>query len=254
MLRASNVSLSYGAEPVLEGASLEIQAGQFVSLVGPSGSGKSSLLRAVMGLQQTSGGTIDTAGLEPNDIGILFQDDALLPWRTAIENVALGLRLRGRDAKQARAEAEEWLARLNLSGLDGRYPRELSGGQRKRVALAQVLALKPRLLLMDEPFASLDAIVRARVTQDVVDLVEGEGISVLLVTHDLEEAIALSDRVYLLSQGPRAHISQCYTIPIPRPRHLMRARTHPKFGPLLERLWADLSEAVDGPSRVAEAA
>ena len=254
MLRACNVSLSYGAEPVLEGASLEIKAGQFVSLVGPSGSGKSSLLRAVMGLQKTSGGTIETTGLEPNDIGILFQDDALLPWRTAIENVALGLRLRGRDRKQARVEAEEWLARLSLSGLEGRFPRELSGGQRKRVALAQVLALKPRLLLMDEPFASLDAIVRARVTQDVVDLVEGEGISVLLVTHDLEEAIALSDRVYLLSQGPRAHISQCYTIPIPRPRNLMRARTHPKFGPLLDKLWTDLSEAVDGPTRVAEAA
>jgi NitT/TauT family transport system ATP-binding protein len=256
MLRACNVSLSYdGAEPVLEGASLEIQAGQFVSLVGPSGSGKSSLLRAVMRLQATSDGTIETTGLGPKDIGILFQDDALLPWRTAIENVALGLKLRGRDRRQASAEAEEWLARLSLSGLEARYPRELSGGQRKRVALAQVLALKPRLLLMDEPFASLDAIVRARVTQDVVDLVEGEGISVLLVTHDLEEAIALSDRVYLLSQGPRAHISQCYTIPIPRPRNLMRARTHPKFAPLLERLWADLSEAVDGPSRVvAEAA
>ncbi len=254
MLRADNVSLSYGAEPVLEGASLSIEAGQFVSLVGPSGSGKSSLLRAVMGLQATSGGIIDKQGLDPNDIGILFQDDALLPWRTAIENVALGLRLRGRDRRQAGAEAEEWLARLNLSGFEGRYPRELSGGQRKRVALAQVLALKPRLLLMDEPFASLDAIVRARVTQDVVDLVEREGISVLLVTHDLEEAIALSDRVYLLSQGPRARISQCYTIPIPRPRNLMRARTHPKFGPLLERLWTDLSDAVDGPTRIAEAA
>jgi NitT/TauT family transport system ATP-binding protein len=254
MLRADNVSLSYGAEPVLEGASLTIDAGQFVSLVGPSGSGKSSLLRAVMGLQALSGGRIERTGLEPNDIGILFQDDALLPWRTAVENVALGLRLRGRSRRQAILEATEWLARLHLDGFEGRYPRELSGGQRKRVALAQVLALKPRLLLMDEPFASLDAIVRARVTQDVVDLVEGEGISVLLVTHDLEEAIALSDRVYLLSQGPRAHISQCYTIPIPRPRNLMRARTHPKFGPLLERLWSDLSDAVEGSSRISEAA
>jgi NitT/TauT family transport system ATP-binding protein len=254
MLRAEDVSLSYGAEPVLEGASLEIKAGQFVSLVGPSGSGKSSLLRAVMGLQDLSSGRITRDTLEPNEIGILFQDDALLPWRSAIENVALGLRLRGRDRARANAEAAEWLDRLSLAGLENRYPRELSGGQRKRVALAQVLALKPRLLLMDEPFASLDAIVRARVTQDVVDLVEQEGISVLLVTHDLEEAIALSDRVYLLSQGPRAHISQCYTIAIPRPRNLMRARTHPKFAPLLERLWNDLSEAVDGPTRVAEAA
>jgi NitT/TauT family transport system ATP-binding protein len=254
MLRAENVSLSYGAEPVLEGASLDIQAGQFVSLVGPSGSGKSSLLRAIMGLQGLSGGRIELQSVQPTEIGILFQDDALLPWRTAIENVALGLRLRGRDRRQAAAEGQEWLARLGLAGFEARYPRELSGGQRKRVALAQVLALKPRLLLMDEPFASLDAIVRARVTQDVVDLVEQRGISVLLVTHDLEEAIALSDRVYLLSQGPRAHISQCYTIAIPRPRNLVRARTHPKFGPLLERLWSDLSQAVDGQGHVAEAA
>jgi NitT/TauT family transport system ATP-binding protein len=254
MLRAENVSLSYGAEPVLEGASLNIEPGQFVSLVGPSGSGKSSLLRAVMGLQGISAGRIELQAVQGNEIGILFQDDALLPWRTAIENVALGLRLRGRDRRAATAEGQEWLARLGLGGFEARYPRELSGGQRKRVALAQVLALKPRLLLMDEPFASLDAIVRARVTQDVVDLVEQQGISVLLVTHDLEEAIALSDRVYLLSQGPRAHISQCYTIPIPRPRNFMRARTHPKFGPLLERLWSDLSQVVEGPRPVAEAA
>lgn len=254
MLRAENVTLSYGAEPVLAGASLAVDAGQFVSLVGPSGSGKSSLLRAVMGLQAISQGRIETSGLRGTDIGILFQDDALLPWRTAIENVALGLRLNGRDRRAALAEAEAWLDRLGLEGFGGRYPRELSGGQRKRVALAQVLALKPRLLLMDEPFASLDAIVRARVTQDVVNLVDSEGIGVLLVTHDLEEAIALSDVVYLLSNGPRAHISQRYTIPIPRPRNLVKARSHPKFASLYERLWSDLSEVVDGPKRIRVAA
>jgi NitT/TauT family transport system ATP-binding protein len=248
------VTLSYGAEPVLAGASLSIDAGQFVSLVGPSGSGKSSLLRAVMGLQEISGGSIHTSGLRSTDLGILFQDDALLPWRTALENVSLGLRLNGRNRADATAEAEGWLERLGLQGLGARYPRELSGGQRKRVALAQVLALKPRLLLMDEPFASLDAIVRARVTQDVVDLVESEGISVLLVTHDLEEAIALSDVVYLLSNGPNAYISQRYTIPIPRPRNLVKARAHPRFAPLYERLWSDLSEVVDGPRSVRAAA
>ncbi len=254
MLRAENVTLSYGAEPVLAGASLSVEAGQFVSLVGPSGSGKSSLLRAFMGLQEISQGRIDTSSLERSDIGILFQDDALLPWRTAIENVSLGLRLNGRDRRTALAEAEAWLERLGLSGLGGRYPRELSGGQRKRVALAQVLALKPRLLLMDEPFASLDAIVRARVTQDVVNLVESKGIGVLLVTHDLEEAIALSDVVYLLSNGPRAHISQRYSIPIPRPRNLVKARSHPKFAPLYERLWSDLSDVVEGPKHIRVAA
>ena len=254
MLRADNVTLSYGAEPVLEGASLSLAPGQFVSLVGPSGSGKSSLLRAVMGLQDISAGTIETGGLDANEIGILFQDDALLPWRSAIENVALGLRLQGADERTAREQAGIWLERLGLKGLEARYPRELSGGQRKRVALAQVLARKPKLLLMDEPFASLDAIVRARVTQDVVNLVEGENIGVLLVTHDLEEAIALSDVVYLLSNGPRAHMSHRYPVPLPRPRHLIRARSHPQFAPLYERLWSDLSDAVDGPRTFLEAA
>jgi NitT/TauT family transport system ATP-binding protein len=250
MLDVSGLTLSYGAEPVLEGADLRVEAGQFVSLVGPSGSGKSSLLRAIMGLQRPSAGTV-TLGLDSRDLGILFQDDALLPWRSALDNVALGLRIRGKPRPPARDEAELWLSRLGLAGFGQRFPRALSGGQRKRVALAQVLALGPRLLLMDEPFASLDAIVRHRITQDLLDLVEGEKISVLLVTHDLEEALVLSDVVYLLAQGPRARIRQRYTVPIPRPRDIMKARMNPSFAPLLERLWRDLSNEVDIVRRVA---
>ena len=217
---------------------------RFVSLVGPSGSGKSSLLRAVIGLQQPLSGTIEIE-LARSQVGILFQDDALLPWKTARDNVALGLTFNGMERSRAFAEADAWLARLDLVGFGDRHPRRLSGGQRKRVALAQVLAMKPRLILMDEPFASLDAIMRARVVKDVVALVEREGISVLLVTHDLEEAISLSDEVYLLSQGPRAHITQHYPVPIPRPRDPVHSRTHPAFAPLYERLWADLSREVD---------
>jgi NitT/TauT family transport system ATP-binding protein len=215
-----------------------------VSLVGPSGSGKSSLLRAVIGLQKPLAGTVET-GVDPSEIGILFQDDALLPWKTARDNVALGLTFRGMARRQALAHADSWLERLGLSGLGDRYPRHLSGGQRKRVALAQVLAMTPKLLLMDEPFASLDAIVRARVVQDVAALVERESNSVLLVTHDLEEAITLSDYVYLLSQGPRAHIIRDYPVPIPRPRDPVRARLHREFAPLYDRLWTDLSREVD---------
>src|SRR5262249_21649149 len=130
------------------------------------------------------------------------------------------------------------------TGFEHRYPRHLSGGQRKPVALAQVLALTPKLLLMDEPFASLDAIVRARVAQDVATLVEGEQVSVVLVTHGLEEAIGLSDSVYLLPQGPRARTTQHYPVALPRPRDPVRARTHPAFGPLYDRLWSDLSHEV----------
>ncbi len=243
-MRVSNLTISYGGEPVLEGASIAVGLGQFVSLVGPSGSGKSSLLRAVIGLQRPLAGLVET-GLAPSEIGILFQDDALLPWKTARDNVALGLTFNGMERGKALAEAEVWLDRLDLAGFGDRYPRHLSGGQRKRVALAQVLAMQPKLILMDEPFASLDAIVRARVVRDVVALVERGGISVILVTHDLEEALSLSDEVYLLSQGPRAHITQHYPVPIPRPRDPVHSRTHPAFAPLYERLWADLSLEVD---------
>ncbi len=249
-MRVSNVSLSYGGEPVLEGASLKVGSGQFVSLVGPSGSGKSSLLRVAMGLQKPFAGSVDLERPK-SDIGILFQDDALLPWRTARQNVSLGLRFRGVPRHEALKTADEWLARLGLEGFEDRYPRHLSGGQRKRVALAQVLALEPKLILMDEPFASLDAIVRTKIIQDVVQLVERQKIAVLLVTHDLEEAISLSDVVYLLSQGPRARISQKYDIPIPRPRDLVRARLHPSYAPLLEKLWNDLSHEVEGGGHAA---
>jgi NitT/TauT family transport system ATP-binding protein len=244
MLNVSSLTLSYGrGEPVLEGADLRVEPGQFVSLVGPSGSGKSSLLRAIIGLQQPSVGTV-SLDVDRTELGMLFQDDALLPWRTALDNVALGLRIRGQPRARCSEEAEAWLGKLGLGGLAQRFPRALSGGQRKRVALAQVLALQPRLLLMDEPFAALDAIVRHRITQDLLDLVEGKRISVLLVTHDLEEALVLSDVVYLLGQGPRARIRQRYVIPIPRPRDIMKARTNPSFAPLLERLWQDLSAEV----------
>ena len=223
---------------------LAVDDGRFVSLVGPSGSGKSSLLRAVIGLQRPLSGTVEM-NLARSQVGILFQDDALLPWKTARDNVALGLTFNGMERSKALAEAEAWLERLDLAGFGDRFPRHLSGGQRKRVALAQVLAMQPKLILMDEPFASLDAIVGARVVRDVVALVERGGISVMLVTHDLEEALSLSDEVYLLSQGPRAHITQHYPVPIPRPRDPVHSRTHPAFAPLYERLWADLSLEVD---------
>ena len=243
-MRIRDLTISYGGDPVLERASLAVGDGRFVSLVGPSGSGKSSLLRAVIGLQQPLSGMVETT-LTRSQIGILFQDDALLPWKTARDNVAFGLILGGMQRSKALVEADAWLARLDLAGFGDRFPRHLSGGQRKRVALAQVLAMQPKLILMDEPFASLDAIVGARVVRDVVALVERGGISVLLVTHDLEEALSLSDDVYLLSQGPRARITQHYRVPIPRPRDPVHSRTHPAFAPLYARLWADLSREVD---------
>src|ERR1043166_8389288 len=151
MLDVSDLSLSYGGgEPVLEGAHLRVEPGQFVSLVGPSGSGKSSLLRAIIGLQQPSAGTV-TLGVDRPDVGMLFQDDALLPWRTALDNVALGLRIRGEPRPRSREEAERWLERLGLAGFGQRFPRALSGGQREGVALAQGLAAPPALRLLVGP-------------------------------------------------------------------------------------------------------
>jgi NitT/TauT family transport system ATP-binding protein len=245
VLRVRDLALGYGAEPVIEGVNLEVAPGKFVSLVGPSGSGKTSILRAVSGLLTPRSGGVELNGSRES-LGFLFQDDALLPWRTARENVALGLRIRKLPTKAAESEADAWLVRLGLGGFGERFPHELSGGQRKRVAIAQILALKPKLLLMDEPFASLDAIVRTRITQELLNWVEREHLSVLLVTHDLEEALTVSDTVYLLSQGPRARILASYNVAIPRPRDIFASRKHPNFAPLLERLWNDMSGAMNG--------
>jgi NitT/TauT family transport system ATP-binding protein len=239
MLRVKDVTIAYGGAPVLEGVSLDVAGGQFTSLIGPSGSGKTSILRAVMGLLSPQSGTV-ALDVALDEVGFLFQDDALLPWRTARQNVALGLRIRGIEKKDAEAQAEKWLASLGLSGFGERYPRQLSGGQRKRVAIAQVLALKPKFLLMDEPFAALDAIVRTRIMQEMLGWVERSRLTVLLVTHDLEEAISASDVIYVLSQGPRAKISR-HEVKIARPRDVLEARRHPVFGPLLRRLWNELS-------------
>lgn len=243
MLTIEGLSLGFGGPPILEDVDLRVLPGQIVSLVGPSGSGKSSILRAIIGLHPVLAGLI-TLDIPREQVGMLFQDDALLPWRSAQENVALGLRARNVVAEERTRRANDWLRRMNLTGLESRYPGRLSGGQRKRVALAQVMVLEPKLIVMDEPFGALDAIVRRRITQDLLTLVESQGITVLLVTHDLEEALALSDAVYLLSAGPKARIAAHYPVDLPRPRDLNEVHVDPRFGPMVARLWADLSVAA----------
>ena len=239
--------MRYGdAEPVIDGVALDVPRAQVVSLIGPSGSGKSTVLRAIAGLHAPDGGTVE-----------LVVDRARhglpLPGRRAPALADGAAERRAGPAARRAAPAEApprptagWRG-SGSPGFEDRYPRQLSGGQRKRVALAQVLALRPKLLLMDEPFASLDAIVRHHVTQDLLDWVERERIAVLLVTHDLEEAQALSDVVCLLSRGPRARIRNRYPVAIPRPRDLIGVRGHPSFAPLLQRIWDDLSAEVDAP-------
>lgn len=241
MLRIRDLAVGYGGEPALEALDLDVNAGEFVSLVGPSGSGKTSILRAVTRLVPLQTGTVEL-DVSVTDVGFLFQDDALLPWRTVRQNVGLGLRIRGLPRAETEEKTSHWLSLMGLDPFGDRYPQQLSGGQRKRVAIAQVLALQPRLLLMDEPFASLDAIVRLRITEELLGWVERERLTVLLVTHDLEEAISLSDVVYVLSQGPRATIRARHVVAIERPRRVLESRGHVLFGPLRQRLWDDLSQ------------
>jgi|TARA_B110000259_G_scaffold10158_1_gene11105 NitT/TauT family transport system ATP-binding protein len=240
MIKVENLSLEYDkGNPILENVSFTVQAGQFVSLIGQSGSGKTSILRAIAGLQQPSQGKVTVEDLSSR-VGFLFQDDALLPWRTVRQNVSLGLRIQGEKLDSANKKADDWLEKLSLFELGDRYPSQLSGGQRKRVAIAQVLALHPKVILMDEPFASLDAIVRTRITQELIEWVEQEQITVLLITHDLEEAISLSDAVHVLSPGPKAYIKASHQVNIPRPRDILDTRNSSNFAPLLKTLWNEL--------------
>ena len=198
MLEVRGLTLGYGAVPALEGVDLRVEAGEFVSLVGPSGSGKSTLLRAVAGLISPWEGEVRRS-FPLEALGFLFQEDALLPWRTARENVALGLRIRGVPKRKALEEAEAWLKRLGLGGLEDRFPHQLSGGQRKRVALAQVLALRPRLLLMDEPTSALDPIATQAIEDLILEL--KERYTVVIVTHNMQQAARVSDRTLFMHLG-----------------------------------------------------
>jgi NitT/TauT family transport system ATP-binding protein len=174
----------------------------------------------------------------------MFQVDALLPWKTALDNVLLGPILRGTPKAEARQLARHWLEVVGLTGFEHRYPHQLSGGQRKRVAMAQVLVNRPPILLMDEPFSALDVQTRSLMEQELLGLWQDLRATVLFVTHDLEEAIALSDRVLLLSAGPRSHLKGDYPVELPRPRNVVEARFTPGFADIYERVWNGLREEV----------
>jgi NitT/TauT family transport system ATP-binding protein len=176
--------------------------------------------------------------------GYLFQADALFPWKTAIENVAIGLETSGTPWGKARERAQTWLSRVGLAGFAERYPHMLSGGQRKRVGLAQVLIRDPKILLMDEPFGPLDAQTRQIMGNLLLDLWSADRKAVLFVTHELEEAIALSDRVIIMSAGPAAHIVGEWTVPLPRPRDIADVRLEPLFHKLHGEIWAVLKAEV----------
>ena len=226
---------------------LEVAPGEFCVLIGPSGCGKSTVLSMAAGLEPPSAGTVevDKVALDGTDprTGFVFQQDAVFPWKTVLANVAAGPRFRGLGRSEATRHAREWIGRVGLDGFEQHYPHQLSGGMRKRVALAQTFANRPGLLLMDEPFCALDAQTRQIMAGELLALWESLGASVLFVTHDLEEAIALADRVVVLTARPAA-VKREFVIDLPRPRLMREIRFHPRFLELHEEIWTCLSDEV----------
>jgi NitT/TauT family transport system ATP-binding protein len=230
----------------VQGVSLTVGAGEFVSVVGPTGCGKSTLLNVAAGLLEPSAGTVDVFGTPLAGInrraGYMFQADSLMPWRTAEANVAAGLEFRG--APDARSQAHEWLKRVGLAHFGDRYPHQLSGGMRKRTSLAQVLALDPDIILMDEPFSALDVQTRQLMENEVLALWQSKRRAVLFITHDLDEAIAMSDRVVVMSAGPAARLIGEFTVDLPRPRDVSEIRMSPRFVELHGAIWEVLRDEV----------
>jgi NitT/TauT family transport system ATP-binding protein len=232
----------------VERASLAVADGEFVSIVGPTGCGKSTLLNIAAGLLAPSSGAVSIYGAplagRNAQAGYLFQADALFPWKTALDNVAIGLEVAGTAIAPARGRAQQWLARVGLSGFAARYPHMLSGGQRKRIGLAQVLIRDPKILLMDEPFGPLDAQTRQIMGNLLLDLWSADRKAVMFVTHDLEEAIALSDRVVIMSAGPAARIIGDWTVALPRPRDIAEIKLDRAFHDLHREIWHMLKAEV----------
>lgn len=229
-------------------ATLDVADGEFVAIVGPTGCGKSTLLNVAAGLIAPSDGAATIFGSPLTGLnrqaGYLFQAEALFPWKTAAENVAIGLEIAGTPRAQARERAQQWLARVGIGGFGDRYPHMLSGGQRKRVGLVQVLIRDPKILLMDEPFGPLDAQTRQIMGNLLLDLWSADRKAVLFVTHDLEEAIALSDRVVIMSAGPAARIIGNWTVPLPRPRDIGEVKLERAFHELHREIWEALKDEV----------
>ncbi len=227
---------------------LTVGDGEFVSVVGPTGCGKSTLLNVAAGLLAPSSGTVQVFGRPLDGInqraGYMFQTESLMPWRTALGNVMAGLEFRGLPDTQARQQAEDWLKRVGLGGFGDRYPHQLSGGMRKRTSLAQTLALDPDIILMDEPFSALDIQTRQLMENEVLDLWAAKKKAVLFITHDLDEAIAMSDRVVVLSAGPAAHPIGEFAVDLARPRDVAEVRTSPRFIELHRAIWEVLREEV----------
>lgn len=229
---------------VVSGISMTVAEGEFVAVVGPSGSGKSTILRALCGLLKPSGGHVMVDGKPvsgpPPGVGFMFQKDALLPWRTVAGNIRIGAELGGVPADLRQERIASLIKLLRLEGFENTWPRQLSGGMRQRVSLGRLLAYQPSLMLMDEPFGALDYQTKIAMGKELLSVWEAERRSIIFVTHDIEEAVALADRVVVFSARP-ARIIADYKVDIPRPRHLRAMRSDPVFTHLTESIWSDLA-------------
>jgi len=228
---------------------LTVRDGEFLSVVGPTGCGKSTLLNVAAGLIRPSAGTLSVFGQKLSqglnkDASYLFQVDALMPWKTAEDNIAAGLLFHGKPKAEALATAHDWLVRVGLDGHGDKYPHQMSGGMRKRAGLAQALALDPRMLLMDEPFSALDIQTRQLMEDELLRLWSTDRKSVVFVTHDLEEAISLSDRVIVMSAGPATRPIAEFDIDLQRPREVSEIRMTQRFLQLHAQIWQVLKGEV----------
>jgi len=227
---------------------LKVKDREFVAIVGPTGCGKSTLLNATAGLLTPAEGRVRIFGKDHTGLnrhaGYLFQQDSLMPWKTSIDNVAIGLEIAGTPRREALEKARAWMGRVGLAAFCDRYPHMLSGGQRKRVGLAQVLIRDPKIILMDEPFGPLDAQTRLIMGDLLLDLWSADRKAVMFVTHDLDEAISLADRVIIMSAGPSSRIIGDYTISLPRPREIADIKSQPQFQEFHREIWNALKEEV----------
>lgn len=238
-----------GEVVALAGVDLTVQGGEFMCIVGPSGCGKSTLLRMLAGIGSHDEGSISLGSREGQRplTAMVFQEYALFPWRTVLDNTAFGLEMRDIPRQERRRIALDYLGKVGLARFAAAYPHQLSGGMKQRVAIARALATDPDILLMDEPFAALDAQTRYLMQEELLRIWEGERKTVVYITHSLEEAVLLGDRVALMTARP-GRIKTVYPIDLPRPRHLS-LRTTVEFNRLVQNIWGDLVEEVNAARR-----
>ncbi|GAA5061764.1 ABC transporter ATP-binding protein [Nocardia callitridis] len=248
-----------GIHTAVKDLDFQVAPGEFVAVVGPTGCGKSTTLSLVSGLEPASAGQTTVRGRAvdgiPEGVGYMFQQDAVLPWKSVLDNVAFGPKLRGASKSEARAKASEWVRIVGLAGFESYYPHQLSGGMRKRVSLAQTLVNEPEILLMDEPFSALDVQTRQLMQDELLRVWAGTGAAVIFVTHDLEEAIVLADRVIVMTASP-ATVCGDFTVGLERPRSVEEVRLTPEFRAIYQEIWQTLRDQVEaarakGADRVA---